>query len=165
MVLVVRFLSEEKKKKILALAQENAYHQWKKNRSASQTSYQLIEELGKYLQIPPPAHLEVLDISNLFQQDVVAGFLVYLNGQRVSAESRIYYLTPSKSKSDSAWIAEACRLRYQANKELPTLLLVDGGKNQVRATLATCQELGLKMAVAGLTKNRQHQTKKLPPVT
>ncbi|CAJ0900440.1 13049_t:CDS:2 [Entrophospora sp. SA101] len=43
----------------------------------------LLEELGNYLQVDTPYFLEVLDISNLFQQDVVAGFLVYLNGEKV----------------------------------------------------------------------------------
>jgi len=60
----------------------------------------LLEELGKYLQIEPPYFLEVLDISNLFQQDIVAGFLVYLNGEKAKNKSKIYQLTALENKSD-----------------------------------------------------------------
>jgi len=60
----------------------------------------LLEELGNYLQVDTPYFLEVLDISNLFQQDVVAGFLVYLNGEKVKSKSKIYQLTDSEKKSD-----------------------------------------------------------------
>ena len=62
----------------------------------------LLEELGKYLRVETPYFLEVLDISNLFQQDVVAGFLVYLNGEKVKSKSKNYQLTTSEKKSDTA---------------------------------------------------------------
>ncbi|CAJ0637810.1 2573_t:CDS:2 [Entrophospora sp. SA101] len=99
----------------------------------------LLEELGNYLQVDTPYFLEVLDISNLFQQDVVAGFLVYLNGEKV----------------------KTCRRHYKKRKYLPQLLLVDGGKLQVKAVLAVRRELNLNFAVAGLAKNEKHQTEKI----
>jgi len=52
------------------------------------------------LHINTPYFLEILDISNLFQQDVVAGFLVYLNGEKVESKSKIYQLAASGEKSD-----------------------------------------------------------------
>ncbi|CAJ0761781.1 12247_t:CDS:2 [Entrophospora sp. SA101] len=95
----------------------------------------LLEELGNYLQVDTPYFLEVLDISNLFQQDVVAGFLVYLNGEKVKSKSKIYQLTASEKKN--------------------------GGKLQVKAVLAVRRELNLNFAVAGLAKNEKHQTEKI----
>ncbi|CAJ0836413.1 2094_t:CDS:2 [Entrophospora sp. SA101] len=94
------------------------------------------EELGKYLQIEPPYFLEVLDISNLFQQDIVAGFLVYVNGEKVKNRAKIYQLTGLEQK-------------------------IDGGKLQVKAVLSVCRELALNIPVVGLAKNEKHQTEKI----
>ena len=44
---------------------------------------------------------------------------------------------------------------------MPQLLLVDGGKPQVKAVLTVCRELNLNFAVAGLAKNEKHQTEKI----
>ncbi|KLL02928.1 MAG: excinuclease ABC subunit C, partial [Mycoplasmataceae bacterium CE_OT135] len=41
------------------------------------------------------------------------------------------------------------------------LLLVDGGKPQVRAVLRACRELNLNIPVVGLAKNEKHQTEKI----
>src|SRR6185369_6477725 len=94
-----------KKKKILTMAQQNAYHVWQRNYTGSllkSDKISLLEELGRYLHIETPYFLEILDVSNLFQQDVVAGFLVYLNGEKVKNKSKIYQLTTSKKKSDTS---------------------------------------------------------------
>ncbi|RHZ37013.1 excinuclease ABC subunit UvrC [endosymbiont GvMRE of Glomus versiforme] len=153
-----------KKKKILTMAQQNAYHVWQRNYTGSllkSDKISLLEELGRYLHIETPYFLEILDVSNLFQQDVVAGFLVYLNGEKAKKKSKIYQLTTSKKKSDTSWISEACRQHYKKCKYLPQLLLVDGGKPQVKAVLDVCWELSLKVPVVGLVKNEKHQTEKI----
>ncbi|RHZ37242.1 excinuclease ABC subunit UvrC [endosymbiont GvMRE of Glomus versiforme] len=153
-----------KKKKILTMAQQNAFHAWQRNytkKLLKNDKISLLEELGKYLQIETPYFLEILDVSNLFQQDVVAGFLVYLNGEKAKNKSKIYQLTNSEKKSDTAWISEVCRQHYRKRKYLPQLLLVDGGKPQIKAFLTVCWELNLKVPVIGLAKNEKHQTEKI----
>ncbi|CAI2162694.1 6830_t:CDS:10, partial [Funneliformis geosporum] len=55
-----------RKKEIINLAQENA-------RQANKG--QVLEEISKFLSIPLPNYIECLDISNLYKQDIVAGFL------------------------------------------------------------------------------------------
>ena len=45
--------------------------------------------------------------------------------------------------------------------ELPELILVDGGKSQVNATLDTLKELNLNIKVCGLVKNDKHRTNDL----
>jgi excinuclease ABC subunit C len=41
------------------------------------------------------------------------------------------------------------------------LLIVDGGKGQVKAVLNVFQNLNLKIPVIGLAKNEKHQTEKI----
>jgi excinuclease UvrABC nuclease subunit len=60
----------------------------------------LLEELGIFLQTPTPYYIEVLDISNLFQQDVVAGFLACINGETDKKKSKIYRLVSDQVKGD-----------------------------------------------------------------
>lgn len=88
--------SQEKKRKILELAQQNAQQVWQKNfieDFQESNQVQLLEELGDFLQIPTPYFIEILDISNLFQQDIVAGFLVYINGKKDQSKSKIYRIS------------------------------------------------------------------------
>jgi excinuclease ABC subunit C len=85
-----------KKRKILELAQQNAQQVWQKNFTEGfqeGNQIQLLEELGNFLQISTPCFIEILDISNLFQQDIVAGFLVYINGKKDQTKSKIYRIT------------------------------------------------------------------------
>ncbi|CAG8477922.1 5224_t:CDS:2 [Scutellospora calospora] len=123
-----------KKRKILDIAQQNAQHLWQKNQLDNfqkSDKLQLLEELGKLLQISTPYYIEVLDISNLFQQDIVAGFLTCINGEIDKKKSKIYRLT------------------------------ANGGKGQVKAVLKVFQNLNLKTPVIGLVKNEKHQTEKI----
>ena len=92
-----------KKKKILTIAQQNAQHLWQKNyldNFQKSDKIQLLEELGIFLQISTPYYIEVLDISNLFQQDVVAGFLACINGETDKKKSKIYRLVSDRVKGD-----------------------------------------------------------------
>lgn len=41
------------------------------------------------------------------------------------------------------------------------MLIVDGGKGQVKAVLSVFQNLNLKIPVIGLVKNEKHQTEKI----
>ena len=49
-------------------------------------------EISTFLSIPEPNYIECLDISNLYKQDIVAGFLTFINGQRNLAKSKLYKL-------------------------------------------------------------------------
>ena len=55
------------------------------------------------------------------------------------------------------------RRYYRAllEKDLPDLILVDGGKSQVRATKEVLEELNLNIKVCGLVKNDKHRTNDL----
>ena len=92
-----------KKKKILVIAQQNAQHLWQKSHLDNfqkSDKIQLLEELGNLLQTPTPYYIEILDISNLFQQDIIAGFLACINGEIDKKKSKIYQLNASETRGD-----------------------------------------------------------------
>ena len=110
-----------------------------------------------------PNYIECLDISNLYKQDIVAGFLVFRNGEKNLTKSKLYKLENSEIESDLARIKSACLIHYRKYlpADLPDLIIVDGGKEQVKAVQQALKELKLKTMVMGLAKDERHQTAKI----
>nr|CAG8435671.1 12339_t:CDS:2 [Entrophospora candida] len=124
---------------------------------------QILEEISKFLLIPTPNYVECLDISNLYKQDTVAGFLVFLNGEKNLAKSKLYKLKGEELESDLSRIKTACLMHYQkcSQSEMPDLIVVDGAKEQVKAVKQTLKELKLETWVIGLAKDEKHRTAKI----
>ena len=115
------------------------------------------------MSIPAPYYFECLDISNLYNQDIVAGFLVFVNGEKKLSRSKLYKLDNVEQESDIARIKKACLIHYKNRlpKEMPDLIIVDGGKEQVKTVKKTLKELNLETTVIGLAKNENHRTEKI----
>ena len=75
---------------------------------------------------------------------------------------RKYNIKESEGKDDLKSMEEVLTRRYSRlileSQELPDLILVDGGENQVNVALEVIDNLGLTIPVAGLYKNNKHQT-------
>jgi excinuclease ABC subunit C len=93
----------------------------------------------------------------------VAGFLVFINGEKNLIKSKLYKLTRTEQESDISRIKTACLIHYRkySSEELPKLIIVDGGKEQVKAVQRVLKELGLKIIVIGLAKDENHRTAKI----
>ncbi|CAG8590486.1 2761_t:CDS:2 [Ambispora gerdemannii] len=65
--------------------------------------------------------------------------------------------------SDPAQIKKACLIHYQkySPAELPDLIIVDGGKEQVKAVQQALKELKMETLVIGLVKDEKHKTAKI----
>jgi excinuclease ABC subunit C len=123
-----------------------------------------LEEISEFLSIPIPNYIECLDISNLHKQDAVAGFLVFLNGEKNLAKSKLYKLKGvAESESDLYRIRSACRFHYQkySQSEMPNLIIVDGAKEQVKSVQRVLKELELETQIIGLAKDEKHRTTKI----
>src|SRR3954469_22258605 len=110
-----------------------------------------------------PNYIECLDISNLYKQDIVAGFLVFLNGEKNLAKSKLYKLKEIELESDLSRIKSACLIHYQkySPSEMPDLIIVDGAKEQAKAVQQALKELALEAQVIGLVKDEKHRTTKI----
>src|SRR6185503_18159077 len=120
---------------------------------------QILTEISKFLSIPIPNYIECLDISNLYKQNIVAGFLVFINGEINLAKSKLYKLENSESESDLARIKNACGFHYQKYfpEMMPDLIIVDGGKEQVKVVQQILTKLELVAVVIGLAKDEKHR--------
>ncbi|CAG8616265.1 12593_t:CDS:2, partial [Racocetra persica] len=118
---------------------------------------------------------QCLDISNLYKQDIVAGFLTFINGEKNPSQSKLYKLenevennsvlaNPStEPASDLARIKKACRIHFQkySSGKKPDLIIVDGGKEQVKSVQQVLRELAFEIPIIGLAKDEKHQTAKI----
>ena len=105
-----------------------------------------------------PRHVECFDNSNIGGTSAVASCVVFRNAKPVKKEYRHYNIKTVEGADDFASMREVVTRRYsrliQEGEELPQLLIVDGGKGQVSATLEALEGIGLRgqMTVVGIAK-------------
>ena len=108
--------------------------------------------------------IDAFDNSNLFGSYSVSGMVVFINGIPAKKEYRKYKISLEKN-DDYNTMKEVIYRRYQRalveKSELPDLIIVDGGINQINACLDTLKLLNLNIKVCGLKKNDKHRTNEL----
>ena len=125
-------------------------------------SLSLLEELGKLLNIKTPLHIELFDNSHLQGSYPIGALVVFINGVKTPSMYRKYNIKDSSGKDDLKSMEEVVTRRYTRllleEKQMPDLIIVDGGENQIRVAEEVINNLGLSIPVAGLYKNDKHHT-------
>ncbi|HPC59269.1 MAG TPA: excinuclease ABC subunit UvrC [Verrucomicrobiota bacterium] len=129
-----------------------------------------LAELGRVLGLPaPPRRIEGFDISNISGTFKVASLVSFRDGRPDRANYRRFKIKTVEGQDDFASVAEVVRRRYSrllrergqgpgsaagpAVPSLPDLILIDGGKGQLRAACTELARLGLEhIPVVGLAK-------------
>ena len=108
-----------------------------------------------------PLHIECFDNSNIQGSFPVAAMVCFINGLPSKKDYRHYNIKTVEGINDFASMKEVVFRRYkrliEESKELPQLVIIDGGKGQLSAALESIRELGLygKMTLVGLAKNQE----------
>ena len=122
------------------------------------------EELAKILGMESIYRIDVFDNSNLFGSFAVSGMVVFIDGKPAKKEYRKYKVSVDVN-DDYNTMKEILYRRYQRamveKTELPDLIIVDGGENQIRAAKDILESLKLNINVVGLKKNDKHRTNDL----
>ena len=107
--------------------------------------------------------IDVFDNSNLFGSFAVSGMVVYEDGLPSKSKYRKYKVMVDKNDDYNTMKEVIYRRYYRAliDKDLPDLILVDGGINQIRAAKDVLNSLNLGIKVCGLVKNDKHRTNDL----
>ena len=124
--------------------------------------------LQKTLSLPrPPKRIEAFDISNLSGQDIVASMTVFEDGKPKKRDYRKFRIDLA-GQDDYASMADAVGRRFSEYKagndkfrDLPDLLLIDGGEGQVHAALSAMGQYRETVPVFGMVKDDRHKTRAL----
>ena len=112
-----------------------------------------------------PFHIELFDNSNISGTDAVAGCVVYKGMKKSKQDYRKYNIKTVEGPDDYASMREATFRHYtrllEEKKELPDLIIADGGIGQMGIIKEVIDRLNLDVKVAGLAKNDKHRTQEL----
>ena len=122
------------------------------------------EKLKELLNLPVLDRIDAFDNSNLFGSYVVSGMIVFKSGKPYRKEYRKYKVSVDKNDDYNTMKEVIYRRYYRAmvdKTEMPDLILVDGGENQIKACLEILNSLHLNIKVCGLKKDNHHRTNEL----
>ena len=169
-VLNANFIIPKKgnKKKLLDMVTLNAKVSLENHLKTVENEYdktqKVNEELAKILNLPYINRIDLFDNSNLFGSFSVSGMVVFRKGKPDKNEYRKYKISLDKNDDVNMMKEVIYRRYYKAlleKTELPSLIIVDGGINQINAAKSILEDLNLNIKVCGLVKNKSHRTNDL----
>ncbi len=154
------------KKKILDLAfrnlvsQKQHYFDIKEKQAKKESSIErVLKQIQEDLRLTElPRHIECFDNSNIQGTNPVASMVVFRNTKPAKKDYRHYNIKTVQGPNDFASMEEVVFRRYsrllKEGKELPNLVIVDGGKGQLSSALKSIDKLGLrgKIPIIGIAK-------------
>src|SRR5580692_8760540 len=158
------------KRSFLDLVANNAKHSFEQRFRVMKPSSKAIgEALQNALNLPEePRRIESFDISHIQGTDTVASMVVWENGRMKKSDYRKFIIrgedgangTPSNQNDDFASMREAVTRRYrrvlEEKKELPGLILIDGGIGQLHAAAQALDALPIiNQPVASIAKKEE----------
>ena len=105
-----------------------------------------------------PRHIECFDNSNIQGTNPVSACVVFKDGKPSKKDYRHFNIKTVEGPDDFASMEEVVFRRYKRLKDegqnLPQLIVIDGGKGQLSASLKSLDVLGLrnKIAIIGIAK-------------
>jgi excinuclease ABC subunit C len=133
--------------------------EWKHPRRQSQEILRALRDLLD-LEVEP-RRIECFDVSNIQGSDIVASMVAFEAGLPKKSDYRKFRVRGvTGAPDDFASMREVVGRRYkrllEEGKDLPDLVLVDGGRGQLGAAVSALEELGLgDQPVASLAKREE----------
>jgi len=121
----------------------------------------ILSELKDFLNMSIlPRRIEAFDNSNLHGENAVSGMVCFVDGKPYKKDYRRFGIKTVQGIDDFESMREVVFRRYShlinENKQLPDLILIDGGKGQLSAAKSTLDKLGLGyITVIGLAKKME----------
>jgi len=153
------------KKKLLELSEKNVkyYRLEKKKQRANidpeKHSKRILKKIKEDLRLTEtPVQIECFDNSNFQGTHPVAACVVFKNAKPSPKEYRHYNVKTVTGADDFASMEEIIYRRYKRlldeKSKLPQLIIIDGGKGQLRAAVKSLEKLNLrgKISIIGIAK-------------
>ncbi|MEX2380645.1 MAG: excinuclease ABC subunit UvrC, partial [Vicingaceae bacterium] len=143
------------KRKLLELSERNAkYFMLERRKQQVKTdperhTNRILEGMQKDLRLNElPRHIECFDNSNIQGSNPVAACVVFRDAKPSKKEYRNFQIKTVVGSDDFASMEEVVYRRYkrqmEEEKELPQLIVIDGGKGQLNSSLKSLERLGLR---------------------
>ena len=161
------------KKQLLELANTNAVklleERLRKGNLSLTSDVQAAEELQHILGVEHSlARMDCFDISHTQGTETVASMVVFRNGSPSKKDYRKYKIVSAEGKPDDfKSMKEVVYRRYRDYEDLPSLVIIDGGKGQLSSALEVIRGLGLaELPVVSLAEREEeifipHQSKSI----
>lgn len=138
----------------------------KLERSGKETA--ALSELADVLGLDKaPVRIESYDISNTAGTENVGSMVVFINGRATKSLYRKFKIKSFIGQDDFRSLSEVLDRRFteyklgndESFRNLPDLILLDGGKGQLSAVMPIIQKHGLSIPVFGMVKDSKHKTR------
>lgn len=101
-----------------------------------------------------PDVIDCFDVSNLGTDIAVGACVRFSAGRPLKSGYRKFKIQGIAGQNDFAMIGELVRRRYSEN-DIPDLIVIDGGKGQLAAALASLRSISLDVPCIGLAKENE----------
>ena len=143
----------------------NALDEYFLSAKLDDSKVELLEELGRIINIPTPYHIELFDNSHIQGSSPVGAMVAFINGEPAKKLYRKFKIEHEEARDDLKSMEEITYRHYSRlvneNGKLPDLILVDGGQKQIKVTVKALESAKADIPVFGLVKNDKHQTRGL----
>ncbi|WP_270441144.1 excinuclease ABC subunit UvrC [Acidaminococcus provencensis] len=139
-------------------AKKNLEERLRRGHASLKTDQDAAEELQKALGLSQPLErMDCFDISHNQGRETVASMVVFRNGSPSKKDYRRYKLRSTEGKPDDfKSMQEVVYRRYKDLEDLPSLIIIDGGKGQLSSALEVIRGLGISdVPVIGLAKREE----------
>ena len=141
-------------------AKKNLEERLRRGRASGQTGLDAAEQLQKALGLVKPLErMDCFDISHNQGRETVASMVVFRNGEPSKKDYRRYKLRSTEGKPDDfKSMQEVVYRRYRDLEDLPSLIIIDGGKGQLSSACEVIRGLGIsgeEVPVIGLAKREE----------
>jgi excinuclease ABC subunit C len=147
------------KVRVVEIAQRNAEFTLEQAATRARDDEQMLDDLRRKLKLTRrPTRIECFDISHFQGLFTVASQAVFVEGKPAKQHYRRYRLASFETPDDFASMEEVLRRRLSRGleqKDLPDLIVIDGGKGQLGAAHTIFLELGITdVDLVSLAKSR-----------
>jgi excinuclease ABC subunit C len=157
--------NDDRTTELVEMANKNAHRALRKMLILGESREEIVHEGVKQLKealglAQAPMRIEGFDIANIQGTDPTGSCVVFKNGEPYNKRYRMFKIRVKATPDDYAMMREVVYRRYfgvlERKDVLPDLILVDGGKGQLKMALEALGELGLDyVPVVALAKREE----------
>ena len=141
-------------------AKKNLEERLRRGHASGQTGLDAAEQFQKALGLAKPLErMDCFDISHNQGRETVASMVVFRDGVPSKKDYRRYKLRSTEGKPDDfKSMQEVVYRRYRDLEDLPSLIIIDGGKGQLSSACEVIRGLGItpeEVPVIGLAKREE----------